>query len=409
MKRVISYLLYILLLSNVGFSQSDFKVIGYAQSNDLLNISKAEWSRITHLNVSFINAEDNGDIATGGYMGKGQFGLSDVDIKGLVKKAHANDVKVLVSLAGGGFWGDEIMRKRYKKLMSAAHRASYIQKLTTFLSENNLDGIDIDIEGDAICRELGPFICDMSVECKKNNWELTAAWGGRSAWADSVPEEAVQCLDYINIMSYDATGSWDPKNPGQHASYEKAEDDIKYWHEDRGVAYDRLVLGLPFYGKRFSGAIPGAPVIYSDIVLDKKNAEVDQTGQTWYNGRPTIQKKTKLSIDLKLGGVMIWEILGDADGDISLLGAIQKTLINENTYSTISGFKLKEKILTSTGDISLTEIQSIRIFNMEGTLIKFLPTKKLKIKEDAIVVKANLPEEYHILLTINGEKRLLVN
>lgn len=407
MKRIISYLLYILLLSSVGFSQKDFKVIGYAQSDNLLNISKAEWSRITHLNVSFINAEETGVIVTGGYMGKGQFGLSDVDLKGLVKKAHANDVKVLASLAGGGFWGDEIMKKRYKKLMSEGHRTSFIEKLTTFIAENNLDGIDVDIEGDAICKDLGPFICELSVACKKNNWELSAAWGGRSAWADSVPDDAVQCLDYINIMSYDATGAWDPEHPGQHASYEKAEDDIKYWHEDRGVEYSRLVLGLPFYGKNFSGATPGAAVVYSDIVLDKKNANIDHFGTTWYNGKSTIQKKTELSLNKELGGIMIWEIIGDADGDLSLLSSIQKTLIEQNTYDTISGFSLQDKILKATGTTNLSEIQAIRVFSTEGTLLKFVPQKKIKIKDDAIALKVNTPNAY-ILLTVNGEKKLLV-
>ncbi len=408
MKKFISYLLYILLLSNVGFAQTDFKVIGYAQTEGLLNISDNEWARITHLDVAFINADANGEIVTGPYAGKGQFGLSDVDLKAIVKKAHQSDVKVIISLAGGAFWGDLTMRDRYHQLMTKEFRGPFIHNLSRFLTENELDGIDIDIEGDAISKDLGPFICDLSVECKKNNWELSAAWGGRSAWADSVQDDAVACLDYLSIMSYDATGSWAPDAPGPHASYDKAVDDIEYWHNDRGVAYEKLVLGLPFYGKNFGGANPGGGVLFSEIALKKENINKDQDGLIYYNGKPTIQKKTELALNHNLGGVMIWEILGDASGDLSLLGAIQKTLIDENTYTAISGFSLKDKALTSKGDLALTEIQSIRIFNELGTLIKFLPKKKLKIKDNAIAMKANLTNEYYVLLTINGEKRLLV-
>ena len=43
----------------------------------------------------------------------------------------------------------------------------------------------------------------------------------------------------------------------------------------------------------------------------------------YYNGIPTIARKTELAMD-KASGVMIWQVLGDARGKKSLLKRINK-------------------------------------------------------------------------------------
>ena len=73
---------------------------------------------------------------------------------------------------------------------------------------------------------------------------------------------------------------------------------------------------------------------YKDIVATFPGAEkVDEWkmpgGQTiYYNGIPTIRRKTSLAME-KASGIMIWQILGDAQDNLSLLGAI-----NETAYGT---------------------------------------------------------------------------
>jgi chitinase len=44
-------------------------------------------------------------------------------------------------------------------------------------------------------------------------------------------------------------------------------------------------------------------------------------GVIYYNGNPTIRKKTALARE-QASGIMIWQILGDAPGEQSLLKAI---------------------------------------------------------------------------------------
>jgi GH18 family chitinase len=48
-------------------------------------------------------------------------------------------------------------------------------------------------------------------------------------------------------------------------------------------------------------------------------------GATFYNGLPTMIKKTQLARK-SFGGIMIWEITQDASGELSLLRAIDRTL-----------------------------------------------------------------------------------
>jgi chitinase len=45
----------------------------------------------------------------------------------------------------------------------------------------------------------------------------------------------------------------------------------------------------------------------------------------YYNNIPTIKKKTELAME-KAGGVMIWQLLGDAPGDNSLLNIIYEDI-----------------------------------------------------------------------------------
>jgi GH18 family chitinase len=45
----------------------------------------------------------------------------------------------------------------------------------------------------------------------------------------------------------------------------------------------------------------------------------------YYNGIPTMVKKTQLAKN-NLGGIMIWEIAYDTEGDLSLLRALSQTL-----------------------------------------------------------------------------------
>ncbi|WP_397444945.1 T9SS type A sorting domain-containing protein [Polaribacter sp. R77954] len=59
------------------------------------------------------------------------------------------------------------------------------------------------------------------------------------------------------------------------------------------------------------------------VTQSSSNANVDQIGNTFYNGIPTIEKKVELA-HKKVGGIMIWELAQDSFTEYSLLNAIHE-------------------------------------------------------------------------------------
>ncbi|WP_395738807.1 glycosyl hydrolase family 18 protein [Prosthecobacter sp.] len=313
---LLRFLLVTCLLA-AGAVQAQPKVVAYVPNwTDLKTFAtQIDYAKITHINVAFENPRD----------AEGTLSFHEGD--GLViTKAHAHGVKVLVSVGGGSASENEAMRKRYFELISSAKRAGFVAKLTEYVRAHEFDGVDVDLEGPAINGDYGPFIQELATALKAKNKLLTAAlskgYGGKE-----VPEAALACFDFVNVMAYDATGPWQPKKPGQHSSLEFAQHNLDYWL-GRGVAKERLVLGVPFYGWGFGKAFREGEYRYADLVRQKPEAaQADQTGETiWYNGLPTIRAKARLVREQGYGGVMIWSLNSDAEGPLSLLSALQGAL-----------------------------------------------------------------------------------
>jgi len=134
------------------------------------------------------------------------------------------------------------------------------------------------------------------------------------------------------VMSYDRTGPWRPEKPGQHSAYEHAVEDLDYFGVVRKLPKEKMTLGVPFYGYGYGPELtsPAISMNFGEIVKSFKGSEkTDQwtreDGKTiYYNGIPTIQKKTQLAKE-KAGGIMIWQVRGDGKGRKSLLKTINKT------------------------------------------------------------------------------------
>ncbi|HMG11384.1 MAG TPA: glycosyl hydrolase family 18 protein, partial [Mucilaginibacter sp.] len=146
----------------------------------------------------------------------------------------------------------------------------------------------------------------------------------------SFSDKALAQLDFINVMSYDKTGPWNQAKPGQHSPYSMAVDDMNYWGGARGIAKEKLSLGVPFYGYGFGVNAPGS-LAFSEILVAYPGSEsLDQVtvaggGIVYYNGIPTIKNKTEVALN-KAGGIMIWQLRQDAKGANSLLNAINTVI-----------------------------------------------------------------------------------
>ncbi|MET4082506.1 chitinase [Pedobacter sp. UYP30] len=286
-----------------------FRVVGYVMSHGNLDTasSKVNFKQITHLNVAFLNPDSLGNLT------------APIGLNSLIEKAHAENVKVLFSFGGGN------PPVFLKKLLQSNNRELWVTNMLAFADEYRFDGIDVDLEGDFIDSNYDALINSLSSALKPNKKLLTAAvatWNGHT-----ISDEALSLFDFINVMAYDHTGPWNKSNPGQHSSYKDAVADFDYWNTERGISADRLILGLPYYGYGFGASIP-ASLTYSDILARYPDAAktdsvtIADQGTIYYNGVSTITKKVKFVVKKHGGGVMIWQLLGDAQGDNSLLTII---------------------------------------------------------------------------------------
>ncbi|RYU91705.1 hypothetical protein EWM62_07140 [Mucilaginibacter terrigena] len=288
---------------------ASFRVMGYLREYNVVDgrAIQFDFSKITHLNIAFINPDAAGNFTT-------LNGLTE-----LVAAAHAKNVKVLASIGGG------LAPEYYTDLMSTGDKRNKLaNSLAAVADQYNLDGIDIDLEGHFVDGNYEAFVIAVKAALKPKGKLLTTAIA--TVYATQYTDKALAQFDFINIMSYDKTGPWKPERPGQHSPYSMAVDDLDYWGGTRGIAKEKLSLGLPFYGYGFGSGVP-EDMSFADILkqypgsADKDEVTVAAGGTMYYNGVPTIKSKTTLALQ-KAGGIMVWQLLQDDAGSNSLLNTI---------------------------------------------------------------------------------------
>lgn len=298
---------------DIYLPDTTFKVVGYLSTGNFNDLDSIELDKLTYLNIAFGNPDAEGNLIADG----------NADIKPVVQRGHDLNLKVFISLAGGGR-PDTVI---WNSLLQPKNRSAFIKKLVAYVEENNLDGIDVDIEGNLLPyleNNYNPFVLELRKALHAKGKGITAALGAVGFHA-AVGQEALEAYDFINVMVYDKTGIWRPDDIGPHSPYSYATDAIKFWTIDRKIPPERITLGVPFYGFDFTP--PARYISYSEIIKENvAYAYQDSVGRRfYYNGIPMIAKKSELAKN-NLGGIMIWELASDKPGDLSLLRAISQTL-----------------------------------------------------------------------------------
>jgi chitinase len=285
-----------------------FKIVAYFPAWNLANIATVvDFNKVTHLNIAFINPGQDGTFA------------ANAELKNAAELAHAKNVKVLAAIAGGSS-----VPAYFLDLITPANQPKFIAGLIKLTEDNCLDGIDVDIENEMVNENYESFVTNLGTALKAKGKLMTAAVSTANKFAYTA--KALANFDYLNIMSYDKTGSWAPQNPGPHSPYSMAVEDLAYWGGTAGIAKDKLILGVPFYGYEF-GPNGASDHTFADIVAAYPGSQnFDQVnskngGIIYYNGIPTIEAKSKLALQ-NAGGIMIWNINQDAVGENSLLNKI---------------------------------------------------------------------------------------
>ncbi len=311
MKRQFLFLV-LHLVPAVPLLSQDFKVVGYLPYYRFDLIDQIDFTKITHLNLAFLNPDIDGNLSVGGR-----------DIAPVISMAKQKnpDVVIFISIAGGGL--TEEWAQAYDKFLLPEYRAEFAQLLVEYVKEYDLDGIDVDLEWGHVNEYYSPFVLLLADSLRFHSKQITAALPAIYRYPD-LSQEAIETYDFINLMVYDKTGPWAPNNPGPHAPRDFATQSIDFWR-NQGLADEKMTLGVPFYGYDFTDQSNVTAFTFGSMVGENRQyAYSDQVGEKYYNGIPTIQYKTLLALN-EVSGIMIWELGQDAFGinnDLSLLSAI---------------------------------------------------------------------------------------
>jgi chitinase len=266
------------------------------------------YDKLTHVVFSFINPTSSG-------------GLVDVHFNrmaGLVTEAHKHGVRVILAIGG---WQLGETRDWEEMASNGQSLERFVKNVTKLCNSYSLDGVDIDWEYPTQPYEAvyAYMMHALSETLHQHGRTLSAAVAVEPRHGAHIRDEVIKYVDWLNIKAYDGNSSH-PDQP--HSTYEYAEAGLKYWLK-RGCPRKKAMLGVPFYGR--------SPVkTYRELVeADYSAAYTDRVGPIFYNGIPTIQRKTELALK-KGGGIMVWEISQDTfDPQSSLLRAIQKKVIGK--------------------------------------------------------------------------------
>jgi len=282
--------------------------------------SSIDYSKLTIAYFAFVVCDANGNLLTGGTSKENKMTT-------VITNAHAVGTKVYLSFGGGAYYGSQTF---YDMARVEATRKEFAHQVKDFCISKGFDGFDVDWEGlgsagEGAAHEALLLTLKDTLHSVGLGLVTTVQQGANSA--SNFTQVGVNHADLVQIMSYDATGTWSGSPAAQHSSYTFAEDGIAYWGSNRGISKSKLVLGVPFYGYRFNSMpCPCNGVAYKDILSAYPSLTDDQdylsTGvysQTYFNGIQTLMDKVSLAYDNKMPGIMIWEMSQDASGTNSLL------------------------------------------------------------------------------------------
>ena len=301
---------------NIDLFSTEARVVGYFPYYRFSLNDKIQYCKVTHLNIAFANPETDGTIVLPSNSGDLLKNVMDT------ARSQNSDIKIYISLAGGAL-SDQVSNTWKNFLSSPQDRPILIEKIVSYVLENGFDGVDVDLEWNHVTAGYSDFVIELRDALKSKSKGITAAYPSETRYS-LITQEALNALDFINLMVYDYTGPWNP-SPGQHSSYDHAKQGINFWRNTVGINPSKLTLGVPFYGYDFQNSTTVKAFTYGSMVdSDVSNSEKDNVGNKYYNGRPTIANKVKLASQ-NLSGIMIWELGQDSFSEYSLLETIHKT------------------------------------------------------------------------------------
>lgn len=358
--------------------------------------------KLTHINYAFAGISDDFEIQKLDPWADVEINLpgqdSSLSFRGnfnqlvVLKRAHPN-LKTLISIGG---WTKS---KNFSTLTkSAENRLKFAVSCVDFIRNYRFDGVDIDWEypggGGMEGTDFDPvndktnftlLLKDLRTELDKagagdgKSYLLTAATGsGMEKIANLELDKIAPFVNYIDVMCYDFHGGWDAVSNHQSALYAGPDDPtpdsaptflktkanvdaVIKEYTDGGFPKNKIVLGVPFYGRAwavsstennglYQPSVPGKTPIgtweagvydYSDLksrffpsaailwddkagassmLVQDKSSDKNDTAvyDTFvsFDGVQSVGAKCDYVNSNGLAGMMFWELTGDRTNEL---------------------------------------------------------------------------------------------
>ncbi|XP_037510731.1 chitinase-3-like protein 1 isoform X1 [Rhipicephalus sanguineus] len=359
----------------------------YRSGAGKFSVGQIDPSLCTHLVYAFAKLENGVIAAFDAYLDlKDNYGLGMYEKVNKLKVTHPH-LKTLLAIGG---WNEG--SQKYSQMASSPEgRQRFAQSVLSFLDKHGFDGLDLDWEYPAarggVPQDKQNFVL-LIQELRKvlgPGRLLTAAVSAGESTVDGAYDvpAITRYLDYISVMAYDFFGAWNsytghcsPLGVRENASEEEkklnVETAIRMWL-NKGADPNKLLLGMPLYGRTFTlanpsnngflaptvGPGPAGPVTgesgylgYNEICTQLKTskdwkitrdprvvAPVAVKGNLWigYDDAQSLTAKVLFARSLGLAGAMVWSIeTDDFSGTCGgtknpLLRAIRDTLESNAT------------------------------------------------------------------------------
>lgn len=356
----------------------------YGRNYHVKNIvTSGSASKITHINYAFGNVTGGKCTIGDAYADYDKAYTADQSVDGVadtwdqplrgnfnqlrkLKKAYPN-IKVLWSF-GGWTWSGGFGQ-------AVQNPTAFAQSCYDLVEDPRwadvFDGIDLDWEYPNACG----LSCDTSGPAAFKNMmqAMRAKFGANNLVTAAVTADAsaggkIDATDYagaapymnwFNVMTYDFFGAWAAKGPTAphspltsyagipQAGFNSAEAIAKF--KAQGVPANKLLLGIGFYGRGWTGVTQSAPGgtatgpaagTYEQGIEDYKVLKAScpatgtvagtayaHCGTNWwsYDTPATVTSKMSWAKNQGLGGAFFWEFSGDT-GNGELVGAINTGL-----------------------------------------------------------------------------------
>lgn len=276
-----------------------------------------------------------------------------------LKQKHPH-LKTLVSVGG---W---TLSDTFSELAANPQaRKNFAQNAVRFCKQFDFDGVDIDWEYPGFAEHSGRpqdkvnftlFLEELHRAAKAQNPPLLvtiAAPAGPWHYKNMEVAHIHQYLDWINIMTYDFHGAWGGDQDsitnhhsalyaGKEGNQELNVNSAVQYYLEQGVPHNKLVVGMPLYGRSFGGVKSTSTGLFSsysgpgkgttaevgmrffnDIkqnLLPTYQSHWDNRAQVPYLYNPHTQEfitydnedslrlKCQYIKEMNLGGAMVWEL-----------------------------------------------------------------------------------------------------